>query len=238
MSPTPITELLHPSVSATGQHLRFILASGSQRRRDIMGLAGLTFIVQNGPGGEAEIGPNDEPDARRLTDRNAEIKLKAAIAANRDRVPWNVVIIAADTAVAIDGHPLGKPKDESEAKAMLHELRGRQHDVITSVAMSYAPLRQRGEALSHSVVSQVKMRDYGDDEIDRYIATEVPYDRAGAYGVQDSDFNPARSVHGCYLNVVGLPLCAVRGLLPPEACTFAHAHVYTTCAAHEGGDTS
>ena len=238
MSPTPITELLHPSVSATGQHLRFILASGSQRRRDIMGLAGLTFIVQNGPGGEAEIGPNDEPDARRLTDRNAEIKLNAAIAANRDRVPWNVVIIAADTAVAIDGHPLGKPKDESEAKAMLHELRGSQHDVITSVAMSYAPLRQRGEALSHSVVSQVTMRDYGDDEIDRYIATEVPYDRAGAYGVQDSDFNPARSVHGCYLNVVGLPLCAVRGLLPREACTFAHAHVYTTCAAHEGGDTS
>ena len=238
MSKSSKSELLDPSVPATGDHLRFILASGSQRRRDIMGLAGFTFIVQNGPGGEAELRPDEEPDAQQLTVRNAEIKLKAAIAANRNRVPWNIVIIAADTAVAIDGHPLGKPADESQATAMLHELRGRQHEVVTSVAMSYAPFRQLGEVLSHSVISQVKMREYEDDEIDRYIATGVPFDRAGAYGVQDSQFNPAPSVHGCYLNVVGLPLCAVRGLLPPDACTFAHAHVYATCAAHERGDTS
>ena len=238
MSKSSKSELLDTSVSATGDHLRFILASGSQRRRDIMGLAGFTFIVQNGPGGDAELRPDEEPDAQQLTVRNAEIKLKAAIAANRGRLPWNIVIIAADTAVAIDGHPLGKPADESEAKAMLLELRGRQHEVVTSVAMSYAPLRQRGEVLSHSVISQVEMREYEKDEIDRYIATGVPFDRAGAYGVQDSQFNPALSVHGCYLNVVGLPLCAVRGLLPPDACTFAHAHVYATCAAHERGDTS
>ena len=104
--------------------------------------------------------------------------------------------------------------------------------------MTYSPYRQRGEMLSHSVRSKVKMRAYGDDEIDAYIATGIPFDRAGAYGVQDSYFNPAESVIGCYLNVVGLPLCAVRALLPEAAGSFTDSHVYVSCAAHERGGGS
>ena len=101
------------------------------------------------------------------------------------------------------------------------------------MAVTYAPHRQRGEVLTHSVATTVAMRDYGDDEMARYIASGVPFDRAGAYGVQDAEFNPASAVDGCYLNVVGLPLCAVRALLPTDAPALLPAHIYATCAAHE-----
>ena len=200
-----------------------------------MHLAGLTFIVQNGAGSDAESDPEDEPDARRLTQHNAELKLRFALDASRNRMPWDIVIVAADTVVTINGHALGKPADRSDAISMLLDLRGKQHEVVTSVAMTYAPLRQRGELLAHSVVSKVSMREYADSEIDQYIETGIPFDRAGAYGVQDVYFNPAKEVIGCYLNVVGLPLCAVRAMLPPKACTFADSHIYATCAAHERG---
>jgi MAF protein len=216
-----------------GDNVRFVLASGSKRRRDIMDLAGLTFIVQDGTGGDAEITSTVEPEVSVMTQRNAEIKLGAAIAAARNRMPWNTVLVSADTAVSVDGTVLGKPADRDEAVGMLNRLRGREHEVVTTVAMTFAPLRQRGVLLSHTVVSQVMMRDYTDDEVAAYVSTGTPYDRAGAYGVQDAEFDPAVSVAGCYLNVVGLPLCATRALLPEGACTFANAHIYATCAAHE-----
>ena len=236
MSTTQIPALSRSPPENAGENLRFVLASGSKRRRDIMELAGLTFIVQNGSGGDAEITGEDEPDVVRLTRKNAEIKLSSAIEATRNRMPWNIVVVAADTAVAIDGRPLGKPANRPEAVAMLRTLRGRQHEVVTAVATTYAPLRQRGEMQLHAVTSRVNMRDYADDEIDRYVATGIPYDRAGAYGVQDSILKPAESVIGCYLNVVGLPLCALRVSLPLDACKFVDSHIYATCAAHEQGD--
>ena len=218
---------------ARGGNVRFILASGSERRRDIMALAGLTFVVQNGSGGDSEITSDIEPDACKLTRQNAETKLHAAVAANRNRLPWDAIVIAADTIVALDGDAFGKPGDRDEAVDMLRKLRGRQHQVVTTVATTYAPHRQRGESLFHTVVTKVNMRTYDDNEIDGYISTGVPYDRAGAYGVQDGGFNPAEAVIGCYLNVVGLPLCAVRAMIPPGTCSFANAHIYAICAAHE-----
>ena len=214
-------------------NVRFILASGSKRRRDIMALAGLTFIVQDGSGGDSEITSKEEPDVYKLTRKNAQTKLNAAVAASRNRMPWDIVVIAADTVVALDGTPLGKPANRDEAVAMLQRLRGRQHKVVTTVAATFAPYRQRGEALSHTVATKVKMRSYDHTEMHDYIATGLSYDRAGAYGVQDGGFNPAEAVMGCYLNVVGLPLCAMRTMLPDRACRFANAHIYATCAAHE-----
>ena len=225
------------SEEARGGNVRFILASGSKRRRDIMALAGLIFVVQDGLGGGSEITSEIEPDVYKLTRQNAETKLHAAVAANRNRMPWDTVVIAADTVVALNGASLGKPRIREEAVAMLRSLRGLQHEVVTTVATTYAPHRQRGETISHTVVTKVNMRTYDDDEIDGYVATGVPYDRAGAYGVQDSEFDPAASVVGCYLNVVGLPLCAVRAMLPPGTCTFTNAHIYATCAAHEETNT-
>ena len=218
---------------ARGGNVRFILASGSKRRRDIMALAGLTFVALDGSGGDSEITSEIEPDVSKLTCQNAETKLHAAVAAAKNRMPWDTVVIAADTVVALDGDALGKPGDRDEAVDMLRRLRGRQHQVVTTVAATYAPHRQRGEALSHTVITKVNMRDYNNSEIYDYVAMGLPYDRAGAYGVQDGGFNPAEGVIGCYLNVVGLPLCALRGMLPPGACSFANAHIYATCAAHE-----
>ena len=225
------------SEEARGGNVRFILASGSKRRRDIMALAGLIFVVQDGLGGGSEITSEIEPDVYKLTRQNAETKLHAAVAANRNRMPWDTVVIAADTVVALNGASLGKPRIREEAVAMLRSLRGLQHEVVTTVATTYAPHRQRGETISHTVVTKVNMRTYDDDEIEGYVATGVPYDRAGAYGVQDSEFDPAASIVGCYLNVVGLPLCAVRAMLPPGTCTFTNAHIYATCAAHEETNT-
>ena len=218
---------------ALGGNVRFILASGSERRRDIMALAGLAFVVQDGSGGDSEITSDIEPDVCKLTRKNAHTKLDSAVAANRNRMPWDTVVIAADTVVALEGDALGKPGDRDEAVDMLRKLRGRQHQVVTTVAVTYAPHRQRGESLTHTVFTKVNMREYDNSEIYDYVATGLPYDRAGAYGVQDGGFNPAEAVIGCYLNVVGLPLCAVRAMLPSGACSFANTHIYATCAAHE-----
>ena len=218
---------------ALGENVRFILASGSKRRRDIIALAGLTFVVQDGLGGDSEITSDIEPDVCKLTRKNAQTKLDAAVAATRNRMPWDTVVIAADTVVALDGDALSKPGDRDEAVDMLRKLRGRQHQVITTVAVTYAPHRQRGESLTHTVITKVNMREYDNSEIYDYVATGLTYDRAGAYGVQDGGFNPTEAVIGCYLNVVGLPLCAVRAMLPSRSCTFANAHIYATCAAHE-----
>ena len=233
MSTLPTVTSSTSFVATSGDDFRYILASGSQRRRDIMALAGMVFVVQHGTDGASEISGDDEPDVLQLTRQNAEKKLNAALAAARNRMPWNTVVIAADTGVSLHGRALGKPTDREMATGMLRDLRGRQHDVVTTVALTYSPHRQRGEVLSHTVTSKVEMRDYDDDEIGAYLATGTPYDRAGAYGVQDAEFDPAKSVVGCYLNVVGLPLCAVRALLPENARNFVHAHVYATCAAHE-----
>ena len=214
-------------------NVRFILASGSKRRRDIMTLAGLIFVVQNGVGDDAEITSEIEPDGRVMTRRNAVKKLIAAVATRRNRLPWNTVVLAADTAVSIDNDSLSKPVNRDEAVGMLDRLRGRQHEVVTTVAMTFAHLRHRSDFLTQTVVSNVTMRSYTDTEVNDYVSTGIPYDRAGAYGVQDAEFDPAESVDGCYLNVVGLPLCAVRAMLPDAICTFTNAHIYATCAAHE-----
>ena len=198
-----------------------------------MALAGMVFVVQSGAGNPTEVTGDDELDVVKLTQRNAATKLDAAIAAARNRIPWNTAVIAADTVVSLDGHALGKPENRYKATRMLLDLRGRGHEVVTTVALTYAPFRQQSRVFSHTVTSGVNMREYGNNEIDAYVATGTPFDRAGAYGVQDGAFDPAESVTGCYLNVVGLPLCAVRAMLPPEACRFTHAHIFATCAAHE-----
>ena len=215
--------------------LQIVLASGSPRRRDILTLAGLRFDVCSDGGDVVEIEPSEEPDPQRLTLRNATLKLDSAVGLRGDSSSPNRVTIAADTTVAVDGEIFGKPADRSEATDMLERLRGRQHQVFTSVAVGMELVGSKRQTRVRSVESLVKMRKYEDEEVERYIASGIPFDRAGAYGIQDVQFDPAESVSGCYLNVVGLPLCALRELLPVAAATFADTHVYAPCAAHERG---
>lgn len=221
-----------PHLDKVGPGIRYLLASASQRRRDILQVAGMIGITQPNAATEAKPTQNDDPQD--LTRRNALAKLNATLDAAHGRIPWNIAIIAADTIVYADGNGIGKPADRKDAIHTLQLLRGRNHQVVTTVAMTYPPHRQHGQIFTKTVASLVEMRKYTDREIQEYIDTGIPYDRAGSYGVQDSPFAPATNVQGCYLNVIGLPLCAVVSLLPPDTAPFLTAHIYATCAQHQG----
>jgi septum formation protein len=176
-----------------------LLASASARRRQLLALLGVDFELLS-PDVDEGMRPG-ESDLE-LTRRLAEAKADAA--ASRSGLP----ILAADTVVSLDGRILGKPADADEARAMLRSLRGRTHIVTTGLALRAGDVR-RVEGCQTRVV----MRSYGDDEIERYVATGGPFDKAGGYAVQDAGFRPAERLIGCYPNVVGLPLCATIGLL-------------------------
>jgi septum formation protein len=121
-----------------------------------------------------------------------------------------VVVLGADTLVVLEGRPFGKPASRDEARAMLAALRGRAHEVVTGVAVvATAPRREAAE----TVTSRVVMRDYPAAELEAYIATPEPYDKAGGYAVQGVGGRLVARVEGCYTNVVGLPVSTTARLL-------------------------
>ena len=213
--------------------MRYLLASTSRRRFDIMAAAGMTMVVQTGTPA-AEVTDADSATAIDVTRINAIAKLRSVMKSTRGRSPWDMVMLAADTLVHRGDTIYGKPAHLAQARQMLEELRGTSHCVTTTVAMTYAPLRQRNEVLSHSVTSQIQMRRFTNDEREQYLASGLWKERAGSYGVQDAEFHPTESVDGCYLNVVGLPLCAVLKMLPEGDYPFVQSHIYATCTAHTG----
>ena len=196
-----------------------------------MTAASMTFVVQTGTPA-AEASEADGGGAPEVTRVNAIAKLRSVMESTRGRLPWDIAIVAADTLVHRGNDIYGKPNDVAHARQMLDELRGSKHYVTTTVAMTYAPHRQAAEVLSHSVSSRIQMRRFSDHERERYLASGLWRERAGSYGVQDAAFNPTESVDGCYLNVVGLPLCAILKMLPPGNHSFVNSHIYATCAAH------
>lgn len=179
--------------------MALVLASASPRRRELLPALGVAFEVV--PADIDESG--DDDDATRLA---LDLALRKARAVAADR-PADTVI-GADTIVVLDGRQLGKPADTAEARAMLEALRGRTHHVVTGVAV----IGGDGEA-TDAVTTAVTMRDYADDEVTRYIASGEPFDKAGAYAVQDPEFAPADAVDGCRCAVIGLPLWTLRSLL-------------------------
>ncbi len=122
------------------------------------------------------------------------------------RCVGDAVVLAADTSVVIDGTILGKPVDELDATRMLRLLRGREHAVITGITALHA---KSGRAVGTSKCTKVVLRRYSDQELEDYVRSGQPMDKAGAYAVQDPVFHPAARLDGCYLNAVGLPLCEV-----------------------------
>ncbi len=192
-----------------------ILASASPRRRQLLAALGIPFAIDVADIDESRVGA-ESPQAhvRRL----AETKARAVAA----RHPHDI-ILAADTIVVLDGRILGKPGDEEEAWAMLRALRGRAHQVITAVAVAFA-----GRTRSDLDIATVVMRDYSDAEIAAYIASGDPFDKAGAYAIQNLEFHPVARLEGCFANVMGLPLAltarllTAAGLSPaphwPQAC--------------------
>jgi septum formation protein len=186
-----------------------LLASASPRRRQILKLLGLPFTVvalqvDEDVAQQRFQGPADEL-AQWLAKHKAAAALKLPEADGR-------LVITADTTVLLNGQILGKPKDEADARALLLSLRGRWHHVMTGIAVSNK-LDGNRRIQATSCITPVLMRAYSEAEIDTYIASGDPMDKAGAYGIQNPAFQPTARIDGCYLNVVGLPLCVLVELL-------------------------
>jgi 23S rRNA (uracil1939-C5)-methyltransferase len=171
-----------------------VLASASPRRRELLLALGLDF--ESVASTNDEVISSDESPAT-VSERLALAKAESVAVSHPDKA-----VIGADTIVVLDGAILGKPRDGVEAADMLKRLRGRQHEVITAVAVIC-----NGRLFVDHVSTRVTMRSYTDGEIAAYVASGDPMDKAGAYAVQNQAFAPVASVDGCYLNVVGLPLC-------------------------------
>ena len=176
-----------------------VLASASPRRLELLAALGVAFEVDPADVDE-ETG---EQDPVRVAEDLALLKARTVGL----RHP-GALVIGSDTVVALDGRLLGKPADPAEARAMLHALRGRAHHVVTGVAV----IGGDRDLVAHSDTA-VTMRDYTDAEIEAFIGTGSPFDKAGGYASQDPVFNPTRSIEGCACSVVGLPLRTLRALL-------------------------
>jgi MAF protein len=177
----------------------FILASNSPRRQKMIEWTGWRFV--SFPVDVDESRRTDEPPADYVL-RLAETKARVAAARSRAAGP----ILAADTIVVDGDELLGKPESDEEVRRMLRQLRGRTHQVYTAVAL-YDPPNLR--LLRDLCVTQVPMREYSDEEIEAYIASGDPFDKAGAYAIQHKEFHPVENFHGCFASVMGLPLCHV-----------------------------
>jgi septum formation protein len=124
------------------------------------------------------------------------------------------VVLGADTEVVLDGRLLGKPRDPADAARMLRDLRGRQHEVITGLAIvELGPPGSAPRQETAAVTSRVRMAEYSDADIETYVATGEPLDKAGGYAVQGLGGRLVAAVDGCLTNVIGLPLTTTRSLL-------------------------
>jgi septum formation protein len=220
----------------TSSYLSLILASMSPRRRELMDLTGWEFEIMPANVDETPM-PGETPQAYVL--RLAEDKARAAV----EEVHHGDIVVAADTTVADHDCILGKPQDAEDARVMLSSLRGRSHQVFTALAV-YQP--SPGILETDLAATDVPMRDYTDLEIESYIATGDPFDKAGSYAIQHPEFKPVEALTGCYANVVGLPLCHLSrtlrkfGLTPshnlPSACQSALNYQCTVFDLIEKGD--
>jgi septum formation protein len=210
-----------------------LLGSNSPRRRQLLDLCGWDFSVWPANINEEPL-PDEEPQAYVL--RLAAGKARAAAL----HAETGQIVVAADTIVVdgtgVQGTParvLGKPASAAEATAMLQDLRGHSHQVMTGLAV-ISPAD--GRLLTDLCVTQVPMRDYTDEEIMTYVASGDPMDKAGAYAIQHPGFHPVtESLSGCFASVMGLPLCHLSrtlrqlGILPgldiPRACQAALAYL-------------
>ena len=180
-----------------------ILASASPRRRQLLALAGWPFDVSTADIDETPLN-NEAP--REFVSRLSQAKARAVasrLASDSSEPP---VIVACDTTVVLDDRLLNKPADAAEARAMLAALRARTHEVLTGLAI----LDTATEALhAEVVVSRVPMRAFTDPEMEAYIASGDPLDKAGGYAIQHPGFQPVdrAAFVDCFANVMGLPLC-------------------------------
>jgi septum formation protein len=173
-----------------------ILASASPRRRQLLDSAGIKFVVRPAAVDETvRAGEAPEDFVRRMAVEKASIVAQSSVAGS--------LVLGADTAVEVAGELLGKPEDAADARRMLRLLSGRDHRVLTGICVVRAP--DCVEALQHET-TRVTFSVLDDDEIQTYVASGEPFDKAGAYAIQGLASKFAVRVEGCFFNVVGLPV--------------------------------
>jgi len=196
---------------------RIYLASQSPRRRELLTQIGVRFdllLFRTGTRADPETGedplPGETPDVYALRVATAKARHGAGLLQVR-RLPARPVL-AADTTLDVDGEIIGKPRDDADAAAILTRLSGRTHRVLTAIviAQAHAEELRLEQRLS---VSEVRFRALGAGEIQRYITSGEPHDKAGAYGIQGRAAMFVEEIRGSHSGIVGLPLCETALLL-------------------------
>lgn len=215
-----------------------ILASASQRRQQFLRDLGLPFTISVADIDETPLtGELPAPMTVRLAAAKAQ-----AVAARLPESDAARLIIASDTTVALGDEILGKPLDGADAARMLRALCGRDHGVISAVSVLRLPDMEQATRINRTTVT---MRAYDDAEIDAYVASGDPMDKAGAYGIQSRDFAPVVALDGCYASVMGLPLAdfcdllaafGVQSPVPPRAACLLF-NTFACCAASDRHST-
>ena len=177
--------------------MKYILASSSPRRRKLIQLLGLQwqFMVA-----EVDDSSVHHPEPAQDVSQTAQLKAEAVF----DISPPEAVIVAADTTVDLDGQRLNKPSDLNRARQMLRSLRGRIHQVHTGIVVVN---KVTGKAVVDVATIDVPFRLYTNAELEAYLTSKDPLDKAGGYNIQHAGFHPVERFAGCFAGVMGLPLC-------------------------------
>ena len=178
--------------------MKIILASASPRRKEILTCLGRDFTVLSADTDESCSLSDPAEYARELAERKA--RAVADKLTERGGLTEDTLIIAADTVVATEDEILGKPRDDKDAFRMLSAISGRDHRVITGVAIIYG-----GRTVSDFCSTKVSVAPIPEKELRKYVASGDPLDKAGAYGIQGEFSKWIAGIEGCYFNVVGLP---------------------------------
>lgn len=196
---------------------KVVLASKSPRRQQFFRALGIPFLAESA---DIDESPKSRESPAEMVERLA--LAKALTVGSRFNTHTNeteahaqdeILVVGADTVVAIHGLVLGKPADAEEAHAMLMKLRGRPHQVHTAIAVALFVNCRLKRKCSRINTTTVKMRSYSNEEIAAYVATGDPLDKAGGYAIQHQQFRPTESLSGCPAGVMGLPAADVLSLL-------------------------
>ena len=199
-----------------------VLASASPRRAELLQQVGIAFEVRVSQVAEDGDVPGAEPaEVAELHARQKALDVAAG-------APLRLVL-GADTVVVLDGRVLGKPRDADDARAMLRALSGRTHEVITGVALALLRGADPELIAQDHVRTQVTFRELSEAEIEAYVMSGEPMDKAGAYGIQGRGALLVEEIKGCYSNVVGLPLSRTWEMLGASGRNVA------TSGAHRDG---
>ena len=197
--------------------MKYVLASASPRRKEILENLGLDFVVITSDADES----SEEKDPEALTEELSRRKAEAVrdCLESRGELDGETVIIASDTVVYASGEILGKPKDKDDAERMIRMLSGNTHTVTSGVALIY-----NSKTVTAHSTTKVTFDELCEEFIESYVSSREPYDKAGAYAIQGRAAEVISKIDGCYFNVVGLPVNRLLRLAKENGIPFDLNH--------------